>query len=80
MTSGQYSFCLLLNADWLIQISGGLAVCKDNMGRIFASFFFFLGGGVGEGGGLLLGGLIFEEGAGLIILRYSPMRTCVRTC
>ena len=29
MTSGQYSFCLLLNADWLIQISEGLAVCKD---------------------------------------------------
>ena len=28
MTSGQYSFCLLLNADWLIQISEGLAVCK----------------------------------------------------
>ena len=29
MTSGQYSFCLLLNADWLIQISVGLAVCKE---------------------------------------------------
>ena len=29
MTSGQYSFCLLLDADWLIQISEGLAVCKD---------------------------------------------------
>ena len=28
MTSGQYSFYLLLNADWLIQISEGLAVCK----------------------------------------------------
>ena len=25
MTSGQYSFCPLLNADWLIQISEGLA-------------------------------------------------------
>ena len=31
MTSGQYSFCLLLNADWLIQISEGLAVCKDSL-------------------------------------------------
>ena len=30
MTSGQYSFCLLLNADWLIQISEGLAVCKEH--------------------------------------------------
>ena len=29
MTSGQYSFCLLLDADWLIQISEGLAVCKE---------------------------------------------------
>ena len=29
VTSGQYSFCLQLNADWLIQISEGLAVCKD---------------------------------------------------
>ena len=29
MTTGQYSFCLQLNADWLIQISEGLAVCKD---------------------------------------------------
>ena len=28
MTSGQYSFCLLLNADWLIQISERLTVCK----------------------------------------------------
>ena len=28
MTSGQYSFRLQLNADWLIQISEGLAVCK----------------------------------------------------
>ena len=28
---------------------------------------FFLGGGRGEGGGLLLGGLVFEEGVGLII-------------
>ena len=28
MTSGQYSSCLLLNADWLIQILEGLAVCK----------------------------------------------------
>ena len=28
--------------------------------------FFFFGGG-GEGGGLLLGGLVFEEGVGLII-------------
>ena len=37
-----------------------------NIGRIFASeVFFFLGGG--EGGGLLLGGLVFEEGVGLII-------------
>ena len=30
MTSGQYSFCLLLNADWLIHVSEGLAVCKVN--------------------------------------------------
>ena len=29
MTSGQYSFYLLLNADWFIQISEGLAVCKE---------------------------------------------------
>ena len=28
MTSGQYSFCLRLNADWSIQISEGLAVCQ----------------------------------------------------
>ena len=28
---------------------------------------FFFGGGVGEGRGLLLGGLVFEEGVGLII-------------
>ena len=28
--------------------------------------FFFFEGGVGEGGGLLLGGLIFEEGRGLL--------------
>ena len=32
MTSGQYSFCLLLNADWLIQILEGLAVCKEIVG------------------------------------------------
>ena len=35
MTSGQYSFCLLLNADWLIQISEGLAVCKDTVASQF---------------------------------------------
>ena len=31
MTSGQYSFCLLLNADWLIQISEELAACKEKV-------------------------------------------------
>ena len=29
MTSGQYSFCLLLNADWLIQISAPLCCCTQ---------------------------------------------------
>ena len=49
MTSGQYSFCLLLNADWLIQILEGLAVCKDifpgfepRRGLLFFYLFFFL--------------------------------------
>ena len=42
MTSGQYSFCLLLNADWLIQISDGLAVCKEAMGP--AGLKIILGG------------------------------------
>ena len=40
MTSGQYSFCLLLNADWLIQISEGLAVCKVVPNKIFLSKWF----------------------------------------
>ena len=37
MTSGQYSFYLRLNADWSIQISEGLAVCK-----VILIHFFFL--------------------------------------
>ena len=52
-------------------------------GRIFASdvfFSFFLGGGRGV---LFLGRLIFGDGGGggaYYILRYSLVRTCVKSC
>ena len=49
MTSGQYSFCLLLNADWLIQISEGLAVCKDGFDGLYLARRIFGGlGGYGK--------------------------------
>ena len=46
--------------------SEGLNIISEGYLRLR---FIFLagGGGVGEGGGLLLGGLVFEEGVGLII-------------
>ena len=58
--------------------SEGLNIISEGYLRLR---FIFLGGG-GEGGGLLLRGLVFEEGVGLnyYILRYSPVRTCVRSC
>ena len=65
------------NSSWGIH-SEGFNIISEGYLRL--RVFFFLGGGMGEGGGLLLGGLIFEEGVGLIILRYSPVRTFVRSC
>jgi len=31
LTSGQYIFSLLLNADWVIQVLEALAVCKASL-------------------------------------------------
>ena len=69
MTSGQYSFCLLLNADWLIQISEGLAVCKVSIGRIFLSKIW--GAYFGEG--------LFLEGLIIGILRVTKKWTSARS-
>ena len=44
--------------------SEGLNIISEGYLRL--RFFFFFWGG-GEGGGLPLGGLVFEEGVGLII-------------
>ena len=52
------------------------------IGRIFVSEVFFFGGGGGGGGGrLTFGRACFRGGGGAYyILRYSPVRTCVRSC
>ena len=58
--------------------SEGLNIISEGYLRLR---FFFLGGGGGGGGRLTFGRVCFRGGGGAYyILRYSPVRTCVRSC
>ena len=58
--------------------SEGLNIISEGYLRLRFSFFF---GGGGGGGRLTFGGACFRGGGGAYyILRYSPVRTCVRSC
>ena len=49
-------------------------------GYLRLRFFFWGGGGEGKGGRLTFGRACFRGGGGAYyILRYSPVRTCVRS-
>ena len=59
---------------------GGLLKNMEGYLRLTFFFLFFLGGGRGV---LFLGRLIFGDGGGggaYYILRYSLVRTCVKSC
>ena len=57
--------------------SEGLNILSEGYLRLR---FFFLGGGEG-GGRLTFGRACFRGGGGTYyVLRYSPVRTCVRSC
>ena len=58
--------------------SEGLNIISEGYLRLSFFFFFFGGGGRGR---LTFGRAYFRGGGGAYyILRYSPVRTCVRSC